>query len=77
MKEAIEFLKGYKTYIFLALYIVVTVSTGQVPVEGTGSLFDLEPEAIQSALLASVGIALKAWANRTFGAKDGLSVNVE
>ena len=77
MKEAIEFLKGYKTYFFLAMYIVITISNGQVPIEGTGSLFDLDPAAIQSALLASVGIALKAWANRTFGAKDGLSVSVE
>ncbi len=77
MKDAIELIKGYKTYIFLGLYILITLSTGQVPIEGTGSLFDLDPEAIQSALLASVGIALKAWANRTFGAKDGLSVSVD
>ena len=77
MREAIELVKGYKTYIFLALYILITISNGQVPIEGTGSLFDLDPEAIQSALLASVGIALKAWANRTFGAKDGLSVSVK
>ena len=77
MKEALEFLKGYKTYIFLALYIIITISNGQVPIEGTGSLFDLDPEAIQNALVASVGMAMKAWANRTFGAKDGLSVSVD
>jgi len=72
-----EFLKGYKTYIFLALYIIITIATGQAPMEGMGTVFNLEPEAIQNALLASVGIALKAWANRTFGAKDGLEVAVK
>jgi hypothetical protein len=77
MKEAIEMLKGYKTYIFLGLYIIVVLTTGQVPIEGTGLVFDLDPAAIQEALLASVGIALKAWANRTFGAKDGLEVEVK
>jgi hypothetical protein len=77
MNEAIEMLKGYKTYIFLGLYIVVVLTTGQVPIEGTGMVFDLDPAAIQEALLAAVGIALKAWANRTFGAKDGLEVEVK
>jgi hypothetical protein len=77
MKEAIEMLKGYKTYIFLGLYIIVVLTTGQVPIEGTGMVFDLDPAAIQEALLAAVGIALKAWANRTFGAKDGLEVEVK
>jgi hypothetical protein len=77
MNEAIEMLKGYKTYIFLGLYIIVVLTTGQVPIEGTGMVFDLDPAAIQEALLAAVGIALKAWANRTFGAKDGLAVEVK
>jgi hypothetical protein len=77
MNEAIELVKGYKTYIFLALYIIVVLVSGQVPIEGTGMIFDLEPAAIQEALLGAVGIALKAWANRTFGAKDGLEVEVK
>jgi hypothetical protein len=77
MNEALELLKGYKTYIFLGLYIVVVLWSGQVPIEGTGSIFDLDPKAIQESLLAAVGIAVKAWANRTFGSKDGLAVEVK
>jgi hypothetical protein len=77
MKKWQEYLKGYKTFILLGAYIIYVLVSGEDTIVAGHTIEGMDPEAIQKALIAGVIVTLKAWANRSFGKKDGVEVEVK
>jgi len=77
MKDALEFLKGYKLIGAMVLFIIITLLNGNATMADPGMIGDLTAEDLSKALLAYSVIAGKNFANRTFGKKDGVEVEVK
>jgi hypothetical protein len=72
MNEVIAYIKGYKLYFVLGAYIIVVLISGEAPM-GDDSIFaSIDAAQVEKALLASAGIAAKAFFNRTWGKGDGV-----
>ena len=70
MVQLQEFLKGYKTYIILGVFIVFSLAVGQDPL--TADLVvdgALDPDKIQTALLGLAGMTAKAAFDRAVSSK--------
>jgi hypothetical protein len=77
LKKYQEYLKGYKTFLLLGAYIIFVLVSGEDATVAGHTIEGMDPEAIQKALIAGVLVTLKAWANRSFGKKDGVEVAVK
>jgi len=60
MNSVLEFLKGKKTYILVAIYILVVLVTGDTYIDDTNILSGIDAEALKEILLAAMVATGKA-----------------
>jgi hypothetical protein len=74
MNDFVEKAKGYKLIAIMTAFIILTLLNGTAVMPSDGLIGDLTAADLEKALLAGAMIAGKAFANRTWGKKDGVTL---